>query len=219
MTNNYSQEEKSNLLKCCVYILSDIYLSDGIDFSVNRQELNHMFYLSEYISNIFSLKFHKSNYGFISDDLNIFLDNRKFCFEIRYPYAEDSDEFWFALNLSYRTIMKRPDITKHINTLEKVIEGFCSPFGLKLLASTLHFARIEPEINEATIEKLENLINKNFPQKSKFTQYHISKALLNLEPILFIDSKNDVLNAPKSSLLGDINISIPMPSGAKPLNG
>lgn len=182
MTYHYSQEEKMELLENCIYILSDIYLSNGREISVSRQELSHMFFLSDRLSNIFSLTFRQSSHGFLSEELNNFLDREKFVFDLRYPIEGENDQFWFVLSKSFRKIMKRPKITQHINAISTIIEGFCSPFGLKLLAATLHFSKSIS--NSKEIEKLEYLINNNFPQQNKFTKHHIEKALLNLEPIL-----------------------------------
>ena len=215
MVDSIGQVKNTDLLEDCVNIFADLYLSDGIDFQVSRQELNHLFYLSSAISNLFDLKFTASNYGLISEQLNKFLDSKRISFDIKYPYEEDTDQFWYSITSSYRRIMKHANVVNNINTLGPVIEGFCSPFGLKLLATTLYFYKEANEIHASKTEKLEYLINKNFPQQNKFTCYHIDKALSNLEPILYITNKPQ--HTFRSTLLPALNISIPPPSGAEPI--
>ncbi len=215
MINLLNQEKNMDLLEDFVNIFTDIYLSEGIDCGVSRQELNHLFYLSNNISNLFGLQFIASHYGLISEQLNRILDSKRISFDIKYPYEEDSDQFWHALTNSYRNVMKNINIVKHINTLRAIIEGFCSPFGLKLLATTIYFCKEKNEVNASSLEKLEYLINKNFPQKNKFTCHHIDKALYNLKPILSITNKPK--HTFRSTLLPNLNISIPPPSGASPI--
>jgi O-acetyl-ADP-ribose deacetylase (regulator of RNase III) len=169
--------------RAALILLIDRYLTGYLDPMITLLELQKLMYFLQAAGEPLRLKYEKAHYGPYAPNLSHVLHKLEGHYVSGYGDGGDNPDkelalITGALEDARNVIKQHPNTERNINKVAELVEGFETPYGLELLASTHWF--IEKEKPSTTGEVLHLFQNWN-ERKSQFTEFQITKACKVLE--------------------------------------
>jgi O-acetyl-ADP-ribose deacetylase (regulator of RNase III) len=155
------------------------YLNGLLDPSISLLEVHKLMYFMQELGEPLRLKFTKAAYGPYAENLRHVLNEIDGHFIAGYADGGDQPDKVLqlipgAVEEADAFLQAHPDTNERFDRVSQLVQGFESPYGLELLATTHWVMNKE---NVTTLEEVREHIYKWNPRKQKFTPRQIALAM------------------------------------------
>ena len=158
--------------------LIDRYLSACLDPEITLLELQKLMYFLQVSGEALRLRYEQADYGPYAPNLSHVLHRLEGHYVSGYGDGRDKPDKKLmliagALEEADAMLKKHPETSSNLNKVASLVEGFETPYGLELLATSHWLIKNKkPE----TVKELFHLFSEWNERKSKFTEAQIDKA-------------------------------------------
>ncbi|GAB6161934.1 macro domain-containing protein [Desulfothermus naphthae] len=191
VTSSINSKPKMTAGRAALIKLINIYLEGLLDPYITLLEIHKLMYFLQEAGYNLKLKFQKGYYGPYAENLRHVLNKIEGHFIKGYSGDENPyntiELTPMALEMAEKILVKNVDLQKKLSKVVNLVEGFESPFGLELLATT-HWVIVHENVNP-TVESVSKAFSQWNYRKKKFTDRQIKLAIDTLRRSNFIFSK------------------------------